>query len=335
MTLRERSIGAAMAFSFHHNERPCRTILHRGDTTRFFNDFVQQQVPKRFASSSLKLFGSSHHDDPSLADHQRDNKSSSPDTQRRDFLFTHSLGLLSGMATAPTKAEAADNALFRKNPLTNPLLEQVRIWDQAQADEYKYGGELEQGNAEQQGMTNNNNNKGTYYARLLVPILGMATELQQVHQLVQQTTTMDTTQQQRESLLRQVQQVLSQSKYDATEFKKVFNAFGDNIYYTDPDRANLYLGGGATPKSSQSMAYLIRNDILTNVQDMRAEVAYLLSSSSSSSTATTTSSTDDLVQMAATANRAMTQYLNQVVPPSELELARTLMASTEQPQQYR
>ena len=50
----------------------------------------------------------------------------------------------------------------------------------------------------------------------------------------------------------------------------------DNIYYSDPDRANLYLGGGAVPKNEQSIAYLLRNDILTNLENLQAEVAYLI-----------------------------------------------------------
>jgi hypothetical protein len=55
--------------------------------------------------------------------------------------------------------------------------------------------------------------------------------------------------------------ILSDSKYDKVSFKKIFNAYGDNIYYSDPDRANVYLGGGAMPRSEQSLAYLLRKSI--------------------------------------------------------------------------
>ena len=55
--------------------------------------------------------------------------------------------------------------------------------------------------------------------------------------------------------------------------------FADNniiMYYSDPDRANLYLGGGAIPKMTQSVrAYLLRTELLTNVVDLKAEVQYL------------------------------------------------------------
>merc|ERR1711935_427288 len=72
--------------------------------------------------------------------------------------------------------------------------------------------------------------------------------------------------------------ILQQPTYHKINFKKTFNRYGDNIYYSDPDRANLYLGGGATPKAEQSIAYLLRNDILSNTEDLRAELEYLIKS---------------------------------------------------------
>jgi hypothetical protein len=43
-------------------------------------------------------------------------------------------------------------------------------------------------------------------------------------------------------------QLLSSNRtiYDTIAFKRIFNAYADNVYYSDPDRANLYLGGGGT-----------------------------------------------------------------------------------------
>ena len=69
---------------------------------------------------------------------------------------------------------------------------------------------------------------------------------------------------------------MTPSEAAEVEAKKTFNAFADNIYYSDPDRANAYLGGGAVPKNEQSIAYLLRNDILTNVESLQAEVTYLI-----------------------------------------------------------
>ena len=70
-------------------------------------------------------------------------------------------------------------------------------------------------------------------------------------------------------MIDKVNEILSHEIFVKIQFKKAFNAFADNIYYSDPDRANLYLGGGAVPQSTQTLAYLLRNDVLTNVEDMR------------------------------------------------------------------
>jgi len=152
---------------------------------------------------------------------------------RRELIFQSSVCacavILSGFLAA-TPSVASDGDLFKPNPLTNPFLEQIRIWEQAEADELKYGGELAPGDAGNKG-------KVEAYPRLLVPILEIADELQTVNDLVRH----------RESWT-QAQTILKQPKYEKITFKKIFNAYGDNIYYSDPDRANLYLGGGATPK---------------------------------------------------------------------------------------
>jgi len=102
-----------------------------------------------------------------------------------------------------------------------------------------------------------------------------------------------------------------------------FNAFADNIYYADSDRANLYLGGGAEPTSTQSLAYLLRNDILTTVEDERAEVKYLLKEVNKKANGETIVvggdglDMDEITGLSKTANVAMKKYLD-LVPPSEL-----------------
>lgn len=113
--------------------------------------------------------------------------------------------------------------------------------------------------------------------------------------------------------------ILQNEKYEKISFKKTFNAYGDNIYYSDPDRANLYLGGGATPKTEQSLAYLLRNDILTNVENLRAELEYLLKSKEDD--------VEDLYSYADIVTRAMTKYLA-LVPPGELAAAKDLLAGS-------
>ncbi|KAG7359114.1 hypothetical protein IV203_015703 [Nitzschia inconspicua] len=212
------------------------------------------------------------------------------------------MGLLTpvaAIAKSPSPASAKDE-LFRPNPLTNPVLEQIRIWEQAEADNIKYGGELEMGDAGNKG-------KVGAYPSLLVPILKIDRELVQVKILVHDTDNV------KDSWSKALS-ILQQPTYDKIAFKKTFNKYGDNIYYSDPDRANLYLGGGATPKTEQSLAYLLRNDVLTNIENLRAELEYLLKTGE-------TTETDDLYQYADVATSAMKKYLA-IVPPNELAEAQ-------------
>lgn len=205
---------------------------------------------------------------------------------------------ISGNAS-PVHAVSDDSPLFRPNPLTNRFLEQIRIWEQAESDIVKYGGELEGGDTGKRSAEQ--------YADLLVPILRIADELERVGTLVEHN-------QESRTNLRLAQTILQQPVYEKVNFKRVFNAYGDNIYYTDPDRANVYLGGGATPKTEQTLAYLQRNEILTKVEDLRAELDFILRNPSES--------TDELRQLSREACSAMRRYLD-IVPPTELRRARS------------
>lgn len=44
----------------------------------------------------------------------------------------------------------------------------------------------------------------------------------------------------------------------------------------DSERENKYLQGGATPSSRQTLQYLLRNDVIDNVEALAAEIAYLI-----------------------------------------------------------
>ncbi len=183
-------------------------------------------------------------------------------------------------------------------------MHQIRIWDQAQADELKYGGELTPGDAGNRGKTE-------AYTRLLVPILKVNSDLVKVNAAVHDR-----------NQWKQVQEILSASSYEKVTFKKAFNAYGDNIYYNDPERANLYLAGGATPGNEQSLAYLLRNEILTNVEALRVEINYLLKDTSADE------DSSDLVAYAKRAADAMQEYLD-LVPPDQLKAAREILARGE------
>jgi hypothetical protein len=232
----------------------------------------------------------------------------SPD--RRSFLGS-ALGLvgiptLASLTFMPSSASARDE-IFRPNPLTNPLLEQLRILEQVEKDNIKYGGELEKGDAGNKG-------KVDAYPSLLVPILKIDMELNEVRSLVRSGGESNPSKEAMSKALA----ILQQQTYDKINFKKTFNKYGDNIYYNDPDRANLYLGGGATPKTEQSIRYLLRNDVLTNMENLRAELEYLIKSGENE--------TEDLYSYADICTSAMKKYLA-VVPPNELKEAQRVLSS--------
>ncbi|CAM9371588.1 unnamed protein product [Scytosiphon promiscuus] len=71
--------------------------------------------------------------------------------------------------------------------------------------------------------------------------------------------------------------ILQKQDFQKKDIKRVFNAYSDNIYYLpDSDRENKYLQGGASPTSRQTIQYLLRNDVIDNVEALTAEVAYLI-----------------------------------------------------------
>jgi hypothetical protein len=211
-------------------------------------------------------------------------------------------------AILTSTASNAESDLFKPNPLANRMLEKIRIIEQDEADNIVYGGELSSGSSGPAAFDQ--------YVQLLQPILGVERDVSKLKELLNKNGA-DVN-----SNLKQMQEILNQPNLDKKAFKKAFNAFADNIYYVDTDRANLYLGGGATPGSTQSIAYLLRNDVLTNIEDMRAEVAYLVRELEKGGTMGEGGlDLDDLTEMVKMANEGMRKYL-EVVPPKELEAAR-------------
>lgn len=217
--------------------------------------------------------------------------------------------ILSGMTTLafigiPGVASAKEDPLFKPNPLTNPVLEKIRIWEQAEADEIKYGGELAPGSPKGREA----------YAKLLVPILEIQNDLDAVNNFVHQEDN---------GGLDLARELLEKPQLQNKALKKTFNAHSDNIYFSDPDRANLYLAGGATPRSEQSLAYLFRNDVLTNIESLQAEVTYLIKEKKNG---TKDVETEDLYKYARDARDSMAKYID-LIPPAELKLGRELYAT--------
>jgi hypothetical protein len=235
---------------------------------------------------------------------------------------------------APALAAAADprgsNDFFRRagsggSWLTSPVLEQVRIWDQEVADNNKYGGELERGDAARANAL-----RRDAYPRLLFPLLRIERDLEGLGQtllLEEGGAAAAAAAAVGPSEWRHALAVVSSPMYDTQSLKAAFNRYGDNIYYRDADRANLYLGGGAVPESDQTLAYLLRNDFLTSVQSLRSELEYCLKEGETSSTGSD-GGANDVALYASQAREALGRYLD-LVPPEQLGRARELLQQEE------
>lgn len=217
---------------------------------------------------------------------------------RRKVLFNF-FPTLSACTLISQPSHATDR-LFKPNPLTNPVLEKIRIWEQDEADNIRYNGELAPGSPKGRDS----------YAKMLAPILQIQKDINTVDDLIHEPNG---------DGLGQAEKILSKSYFQKIPFKRIFNNFADNIYYSDPDRANLYLGGGAIPQTEQSISYLLRNEILTNIENLQAEVTYLIKEKKLLHSL----ETEDLFTYSKTSKDALTRYM-QLVPPDELAKAQEL-----------
>ena len=269
----------------------------------FHGTGLRSNVVSRASSSCRQLIK------PSLMIEQEidDNQMTLSRRETVSSMMMKGITLAAALCCNARPVNAVTDELFRPNPLVSPVLEKIRIWEQAEVDNVKYGGELERGDAAMQA-------EGVegYFPRLLFPILGIERNLGRVEKLLMESS-------QKESW-RESRRILAQSMFQAVEFKKIFNAYGDNIYYTNPDRANLYLGGGATPRPEQSVAYLLRNEILTKVQDLQAELDYLLKEHPSTR-GTDPGDTQEVILLAKEAHDVMLKYLD-LVPSEQMDQAR-------------
>ena len=84
----------------------------------------------------------------------------------------------------------------------------------------------------------------------------------------------------------------------------------------------MYLGGGATPKNEQSIAYLLRNDVLTNIENLQAEVTFLIKEQKAGNTL----EVDDLYTYTSVAKDGMSKYID-LVPPQEVKAAKEIIAT--------
>ena len=186
---------------------------------------------------------------------------------------------------------------FKGNPefLKNPVLEAIRKIDQVDPDtEFQ------------------NVNK----VILLVPIIDIEKDIQSVSQLI----TADA------SSLSRANVILTNKKFDTAPFKKTFNRYSDNIYYSDPERANIYLGGGAVPNTQQTTQYLFRNSALTAIGDIKEDVLLLLDDFKKNRDIDP-QAVADAVDDCREALEALTSYL-ELADPVDVKEARSIVYST-------
>merc|ERR1719253_1780102 len=82
-------------------------------------------------------------------------------------------------------------------------------------------------------------------------------------------------------------------------------------------------GGGAVPKNEQSIAYLVRNDVLTNLENLQAEVTYLRKEKHTGGPL----ETEDLYSYSTLVKEGMVKYL-ELVPPGELRRGKEYLAES-------
>lgn len=139
-------------------------------------------------------------------------------------------------------------------------------------------------------------------AQLLAPIAEMSDELRRVQTLVKDKNEWPA-----------ALAIMQNPKYDKPNFKKTFNAFGDNVGNVPREGGG---SGGSAPKTAQSLAYLLRNDLLTNLENLAAELEYLIKNDDD---------VEDLYKYSNAVVAAMQKYLN-IAPPGVLEDAQRQLA---------
>lgn len=134
--------------------------------------------------------------------------------------------------------------------LTNPVLEALRKADQFDFD------------------VPDDVKSATTKVLLLFPIVEIESEVVKMEGLLTEPVS--------KSQLESIRDLVQQPKYEAKLFKKIFNRYSDNIFYSNAQQANIYLAGGTTPDSHQTEQYLFRNAILTAIEFIQQDVADLL-----------------------------------------------------------
>ena len=160
-------------------------------------------------------------------------------------------------ALLPTPA-IATNAFApppERKGLQSRWLESVRIFLQDEADAVQYGG--------QEALAPGGPPAANPGLRL-IPIVQMQATLRKAAPMVEDFEQWST-----------LRQLVTTGSFETREFKRIFNLYADNIYYTsETAEANAYLLGGATPSTSQTTQYLLRNEALKQLGELSDEIVY-------------------------------------------------------------
>jgi len=170
---------------------------------------------------------------------------------------------------------------------------------------------------------------------VLVPLLQAQIQLENVAELIE-SEDLDS--------WRVANSALTKKPFTPTnELKRLFNAYTDNIYFSDSSRKNMYLdgsamlgvgkstfgfgtlsvgSGGASPESKDTETYLYRNEVLDNVDALTAELKYLLKQAD----AGVEESTDDLFLYLRQSRENFNKYLANI-PDADLQQARKYVAN--------
>jgi hypothetical protein len=117
-----------------------------------------------------------------------------------------------------------------------------------------------------------------------------------------------------------VKEVLSSSTYDTASFKKAFNRYSDNIVI--PGGQSSATPNTVSPSSAQTQMYLLRNNILTSVQNTREDIADGLKSS-----AITEEDVEDALSDLSEAIASLQDYIG-LSDPDDVQMAKDIVRSS-------
>ena len=195
------------------------------------------------------------------------------------------------------------------NFLTNPVLETVRKIDQMDFDDSTTNKEV-----------------------LLVPIVRIDTDFNTIKSLFEEMKSPSISSSNILQNLNKVLEILNKPDYQKSNFKALFNRYSDNIFYTNPDQANIYLAGGTPPNSRQTEQYLLRNQVLNSVEFIRGDAESMIDDIKMKNSKSSSGNIDweqiiiDTISDLEEGENALREYLK-LADPKDVELATKIVQS--------